>query len=158
MARNSKRATTLAQVISIVIFICIFALCMIYLNSCATYIKVLISVAISICCYYFLFNFVFKVKHLKKIEKSTVLKSNIMQYLSYSQFKQVYLAKEEDNANTREIMMRSIIKKEKCKFYAKLTADDSIHLLVQDRYKKTVYESKIKNPAYFTKTFILVNE
>lgn len=151
----SKTATT--RLISVSIFIFCFVLNKtIFMKNYNVYIQLLASVTISTCCYY-LFKLVLKVKLQKKAKKRKVLIAQIEQYLSYTKLKQVFLNDANYDKNSQECMMRKILKKEGCRFYAKLE-NNSVHLVVFDKNNTNVYECLSLSPFYFCKHFIMVNE
>ena len=70
-----------------------------------------------------------------------------MQYLSYTDFKEVYFLAEGFGSDID--MMRKILQKEGCKFYAKLTENNNIFLIVKDKHNEEVYSAEIENHVYF---------
>lgn len=50
-------------------------------------------------------------------------------------------------------MMKKILRKEECKFYAKLTDNENIYLVVKDKHDEEVYDTKIENYDYFDSYF-----
>ena len=49
-------------------------------------------------------------------------------------------------------MMNKILQKEECKFYAKLTEDNNIYLIVKDKHEEVLSE-EIQNYVYFNNKF-----
>ena len=49
-------------------------------------------------------------------------------------------------------IMRQILQKEGCKFYAKLT-EKNIYLIVKDKHNEEVYSGEIENHVYFNSNF-----
>ena len=74
----------------------------------------------------------------------------IKQCLSTTDYKQVYLLYESCDIMN---MITKILQKEGCKFYAKLTEDNNVHLIVKDKHDEEVYSTEIENPFYFDKNF-----
>ena len=50
-------------------------------------------------------------------------------------------------------MIMQILQKEGCKFYAKLTENNNIHLVVKDKHNENVYSVEIENLIYFNSNF-----
>ena len=50
-------------------------------------------------------------------------------------------------------MIRQILQKEGCKFYAKLTENKNIYLIVKDKHNEEVYSVEIENHVYFNSNF-----
>jgi len=56
-------------------------------------------------------------------------------------------------SNSEADMLSAILKAEGCKFYAKLTEDDNILLIVKDKNDDEIYNTIISNYLYFTNHF-----
>ena len=50
-------------------------------------------------------------------------------------------------------MIMQILQKEGCKFYAKITENNNIHLVVKDKHNEEVYSVEIENLIYFNSNF-----
>ena len=46
-----------------------------------------------------------------------------------------------------------ILQKEECKFYAKLTENNNIYLIVKEKHNEEVYSAEIENHVYFNSNF-----
>lgn len=84
--------------------------------------------------YVVLYAMIFKVDDRKSEERAREMEIVTAQYLSYTDFKQVYF-------------------KEECKFYAKLTENDNIYLIVKDKHNEEVFSKEIENYVYFHNNF-----
>lgn len=101
---------------------------------------------------YFVFYFViFKGEDKVREERAKVTEGVTMQYLSYTDFKEVYFLAEGFGSDID--MMRKILQKEGCKFYAKLTENNNIFLIVKDKHNEEVYSAEIENHVYFNSNF-----
>lgn len=101
---------------------------------------------------YFIFYFViFKGEDKVREERAKVTEGITMQYLSYTDFKEVYFLAEGVGSDID--MMRKILQKEGCKFYAKLTENNNVFLIVKDKHNEEVYSAEIENHIYFNSNF-----
>ena len=66
--------------------------------------------------------------------------------LSYTDFQQVYFLVTDVGSHIN--MMRQILQKEECKFYAKLIDNKNIYLVVKDKHNEEVYSAEIENYVY----------
>lgn len=101
---------------------------------------------------YFVFYFViFKVEDKVRKERAKEIEIATIQYLSYTEFKEVYFSAE--GVGNDIDMMRKILQKEGCKFYAKLAENNNILLIVKDKHNEEVYSAEIENHVYFNSNF-----
>lgn len=101
---------------------------------------------------FFVFYFlVFKGNDRQKEEKELELEDKTIQSLSYTDFQQVYFLVTDEGNHIN--MMMQILQKEECKFYAKLTENKNIYLVVKDKHDEEVYNTKIENYVYFNHHF-----
>lgn len=100
--------------------------------------------------YMFFYCFIFKVEDKKAEEKRKKDEFVTMQYLSYTEYKKVYFL---PKVYGMEItMMRKILQKEGCTFYAKITENKNIYLIAKDKHDEVVFESEIDS-YYFNSSF-----
>ena len=96
---------------------------------------------------YFIFYYlVFKVDNKKRVEREQQIEVATRQYLSNTDYKQVYFSYK--SCDIMDMIMQ-ILQKEGCKFYAKLTENNNIHLIVKDNHNEEVYSAEIENVIYF---------
>lgn len=101
---------------------------------------------------YFVFYFViFKAEDKVRKERAKEIEIATIQYLSYTEFKEVYFSAEGFGNDID--MMRKILQKEGCKFYAKLAENNNILLIVKDKHNEEVYSAEIENHVYFNSNF-----
>ena len=150
---NSKQANRISLVISTIYFIYAFVNGIISkpIGDQAVYYWMIGCVVGTILIYGVFYYFVFKGEKKVREERTKEIEIVTAQYLSYTDFKQVYfLAK----GYGRDInMMRQILQKEGCKFYAKLTENKNIYLIVKDKHNEEVYSVEIENHVYFNSNF-----
>ncbi len=92
------------------------------------------------------YEIVFKVKDKRKEEAEVAIRK----YLSTTDYKQVIFLYEPCDITK---MLVQILQKEDCKFYAKLTENNNIHLIVKDKNNEEVYSTEIDNIFYFNANF-----
>lgn len=85
------------------------------------------------------------------IELEDEMKIITVQHLSYTDFKQVYFLVADDRSYIIN-MMNKILQKEECKFYAKLTENNNIYLIVKDKHDEEVF-SEVIDYVYFNYNF-----
>ena len=85
------------------------------------------------------------------IELEDEMKIITAQHLSYTDFKQVYFLVADDRSYIIN-MMNKILQKEECKFYAKLTENNNIYLIVKDKHDEEVF-SEVIDYVYFNYNF-----
>lgn len=85
------------------------------------------------------------------IELEDEMKIITVQHLSYTDFKQVYFLVADDGSYIIN-MMNKILQKEECKFYAKLTENNNIYLIVKDKHDEEVF-SEVIDYVYFNYNF-----
>lgn len=98
-----------------------------------------------------LYGYIFKVPDRISEEKLKKMELKNSHILSSTSFTQVYFYPK-DTGGTIDIMM-TIIKNEGCTFYAQLTENNYIHLIVIDKHDEEVFNDKIENHLYFTSNF-----
>ncbi len=100
--------------------------------------------------YVIFYILIFKGEDKARLEREQQVNVAIKQCLSTTDYKQVYLLYESCDIMN---MITKILQKEGCKFYAKLTEDNNVHLIVKDKHDEEVYSAEIENPFYFDKNF-----
>ena len=100
------------------------------------------------CVFYFC---IFKGEDKVKKERAKEIEIATIQYLSYTEFKEVYFLVKGSGSGID--MIRKILQKEGCKFYAKLTDSKNIYLIVKDKHNEEVYSAEIENHVYFNSNF-----
>ena len=97
--------------------------------------------------YFMIFN------DFERVLKDEVIEMKIItaQHLSYTDFKQVYFLGADDGSYIIN-MMNKILQKEECKFYAKLTENNNIYLIVKDKHDEEVF-SEVIDYVYFNYNF-----
>ena len=97
--------------------------------------------------YFMIFN------DFERVLKDEVMEMKIItaQHLSYTDFKQVYFLGADDGSYIIN-MMNKILQKEECKFYAKLTENNNIYLIVKDKHDEEVF-SEVIDYVYFNYNF-----
>lgn len=101
--------------------------------------------------YFVFYCLIFKGEYKEKEERAKEIEIATIQYLSYTDFKEVYFSAEGFGSDID--MMRKILQKEECKFYAKLTENNNIYLIVKDKHNEEVYSAEIENHVYFNSNF-----
>ncbi len=97
------------------------------------------------------YHFIFRGHDKELIEERNRIKTTTIPQLSYTDFRQVYFFLSSSGDAIAKIMQ--ILRKEECKFYAKLNENDTIYLIVKDKYNEEVYSSEIENYTYFNSHF-----
>lgn len=101
--------------------------------------------------YLIFYFFIFKGEGRKAEEDAKEIEIVTTQHLSCTDFTQVYFLVKGYGSHID--MMRQILQKEGCKFYAKLTENKNIYLIVKDKYNEEVYSVEIQNHVYFHYNF-----
>lgn len=150
---NSKQANRISLVISTIYFIYAFVNGIISktTGNQAVYYWMIGCVVGTIFIYGVFSCFIFKGEEKAREERTKEIEIVTAQYLSYTDFKQVYFLAKGYGRNI--IMMRQILQKEGCKFYAKLTENKNIYLIVKDKHNEEVYSVEIENHVYFNSNF-----
>lgn len=144
---NSKQVNKISMVISILYFICMLVNGLLSnLGELFIYYLIIACITGSLFIYFVFYFLIFKGEEKERTEKAIVT----IQYLSYKDFKQVSLSKNCD----RDIMWQ-ILKNEGYQFYAQLTEDNNIYILIKDKHNKEVYNIKI-NSVYFDYNFYMM--
>ena len=151
---SSKQANTISLIISAIYFICVFVRGMI-LNPTgedAVFYWFMCCFIGTVFIFFVFYFFIFNVEARKDVEKLKEIETVNTQYLSYTDFKQVYfIAKNLENDIVD--MMKQIIQKEECKFYAKINNNKNISLIVKDKHNEEVYSAEIENYVCFNYHF-----
>ena len=150
---NSKQANRISLVISTLYFIYILVNGIILkptgeIAVCYWFVGCIVG---TIFIYFAFYFFVFKGEEREREERTKKIEIVTAQYLSYTDFKQVYFLVKEYGSHID--MMRQILQKEGCKFYAKLTKNKNIYLIVKDKHNEEVYSVEIENYVYFNSHF-----
>lgn len=141
---NAKQSSKISMVISILYFICMLVNGLLSnLEEVFIYYLFIVCITGSLFIYFVFYFLIFKGEEKERTEKAVVT----IQYLSYKNFKQVSLSK-----NCDKYIMWQILKKEGYKFYAQLTEDNNIQILVKDKHNQEVYSTEI-NSVYFDYNF-----
>lgn len=98
-----------------------------------------------------LYIVIFKVPDKKRDERRKEIELINIQRLSSTVFTQVCFCPTDTGGNM-EILM-TILQNEGCAFYAKLTENNCIHLLVKDKHDEEVFNEKIDNHLFFNCNF-----
>lgn len=149
---NSKQANRISWIISGIYFIYMFINGLVSkpVGDFATYYWSIGLVVGTLLIYLFISEFVFKVGDKEKSEREQKIEIATRRYLSNSDYKQVYFLYECCDIMD---MIIQILEKEGCKFYAKLTENNNIHLVVKDKHNEEVYSAEIENLIYFNTNF-----
>lgn len=149
---NSKQANQISLIISAIYFICIFIKGLVSkpVGDFAVYYWVIGCVAGTLLIYFIFYYFVFKGEDKNIVEREQQIEIATRQCLSKTDYKQVYFLYE--GCDIMDMIVQ-ILKKEGCKFYAKLTENNNIHLVVKDKHNEEVYSAEIENLIYFNSNF-----
>lgn len=101
--------------------------------------------------YLFFYYMIFNGENRAYEEKIEEMKIVTLSYLSYTDFRQVNFLV--TDARSYIDMMNKIIQKEEYKFYAKLTENNNIYLIVKDKHNEEVFNDEISNYVYFNHYF-----
>lgn len=147
---SSKQTSIISWTISIVCFICMFI--SVWFLNLNTRFELLCWAVTCVCgtmfIFYVFYGLTFNVIRREREERIKELEK----YLSFTDFKQVYFI-EKDYADVIVNTMNQIIQKEEYKFYAKLTENQNIYLIVKDKHNQEVYCTEIKKPVCFNSNF-----
>lgn len=152
---TSKQATRISLLITLtyVIYTIICGICFKPTGEEIIY-YFFVNFLIGSCFIFFIFYcIIFKVPNKESDERRKKAEIRNIQRLSSTNFTQVYFDPEDTGGNI-DIMM-TILKKEGCIFYAKLTENNCIHLLVKDKHAEEVFNEKIDNHLFFYNNFEL---
>ena len=105
----------------------------------------------SLLIYVFFYYVIFDGIHREDEEKSKKIEDKTIQNLSYTDFREVYFLVTDEGSHID--MMKKILRKEECKFYAKFTDNENIYLVVKDKHDEEVYNAEIENYDYFNSHF-----
>ena len=145
---NSKRANQISLIISTIYFIYMFINGLVLKPTGDDAVYWCIICLIGTCFVYLIFYYIiFRGDDKAREEEEKRIKIEIRQYLSNTDYKQVFLIYEKGD------MIEKIMKKEECKFYAKLTENNNIHLVVKDKMNEEIYSEEIENFFYFSYNF-----
>lgn len=153
--KRNKRKLTLKQAyhiswLAVLIYAILTIICGIYLKPTGD--KFLLSFVGGCFFVFILFYFIIlNVPDKERDERQKEIESRNMQRLSSTRFMQVYFDPENTGGTTK--IMMTILKNEECNFYAKLTENNCIHLIVKDKYNEEVFNEKINNHLFFYNNF-----
>lgn len=150
---NSKWANRISMAISIMFFMSMFVTA-IAMNMDGVWSWVMLCGLATLgtaIVYTIFYVIIFKGEDRKAAEDFIEKENIVLKYLSYIEFKQVYFFIKVDGDNID--MMRKILQKEECKFYAKLMENNAIYLIAKDKHNEEVYSTEIKNYVYFYSNF-----
>lgn len=150
---NSRQAHAISVIISGIYFICVFLNGLIQRSVgelAVIYYWCIVCCVVPFCIYYIFYVIIFKGEYKASLEKEHEIETIIRKHLSTTDYKQVYLFYE--TCDIMDMVMQ-ILQKEGCKFYAKLTENDSIYLIAKDEHNEEVYSAEIENPFYFYSYF-----
>ena len=99
---------------------------------------------------FYLYEIIFKGEDIARSERERQVEVATRQCLSKTDYRQVYFLYE--SCDKMDMIMQ-ILQKEGCKFYAKLTENNNIHLVVKDKHNEEVYSIEIENLIYFNSNF-----
>lgn len=149
---SSKQANRISLAITAIYFICGFVKGIIEKPSGDLAITYWFIVGTGTLAIYLLFYFlIFKGEDKERDERYKETEFVTMQYLSYTDFRQVYFKINDSGSHID--MMRQILQKEGCKFYAKLTENNNIYIIVKDKHDEEVYSREVENYIYFNYHF-----
>ncbi len=150
---NSKQANRISLIISTVYFIYTLVNGVISkpIGDQAVYYWVMGCAIGTILIYFVFYYMIFKGDDRKFEERAKEMEIVTAQYLSYTDFKQVYFGVTDDGSHID--MMNKILQKEECKFYAKLIENNNIYLIVKDKHNEEVFSEEIENHVYFNHNF-----
>lgn len=148
---NSKRANQISLIISTIYFIYMFINGLVLKPTGDDVVYWCIICLIGTCFVYLIFYYIiFRGDDKAREEEEKRIKVEIRQYLSNTDYKQVFLIYEKGD---KMAMIEKIMKKEEWKFYAKLTENNNIHLVVKDKMNEELYSEEIENFFYFSYNF-----
>lgn len=149
---SSKQADRISLAIAAIYFICGLVRGIIEKPSGDLAIAYWFIVGIGTLAIYLIFYFfIFKGEDKEIDERYKETEFVTIQQLSYTDFRQVYFKINDSGSHID--MMRKILQKEGCKFYAKLTENNNIYLIVKDKHDEEVYSREIENYIYFNYNF-----
>lgn len=150
---DSKQANRISLLISTVYFIYVLVNGLISkpTGDQAVYYWTMVCAIGTILIYFVFYYMIFKGDDRKLEERVKEMEIVTAQYLSYTDFKQVYFLVTDDGSHIG--MMNKILQKEECKFYAKLTENNNIYLIVKDKHNEEVFSEEIANHVYFNHNF-----
>ena len=149
---NSKQANQISLIISAIYFICIFIKELVSkpVGDFAVYYLAIGCVVRTLLIYFFVYEIIFKGEDIARSERERQIEVATRQCLSKTDYKQVYFLYESCDKTD---MIMQILQKEGCKFYAKLTENNNVHLVVKDKYDEEVYSVEIENLIDFNSNF-----
>lgn len=149
---NSKQANRISLIISAIylIYMSIKGAILKPTGDDAAYYWIIACLVGTFFIYGILYFFVFNGNNKRIEENEKRIQSAIRQHLSNTEHRQVYFLYEECDIMN---MIVQILQKEECKFYAKLTENNNVHLVVKDKYDEEVYSVEIENLIYFNTNF-----
>ena len=152
---SSKQANIISFIVSMVYLIFAVIRGLILISSGMEDVDILMYLLMScflptVFIYFVLYYFIFKGYDKECKERDQKIQVKIEDCLSKTDYTQVYfLCGKSDIMN----MITQILQKEGCKFYAKLTENNNIHLIAKDKNDEEVYSVEIEKPYYFRSNF-----
>lgn len=149
---NSKQANIISLIISGIYFIYVLINGLVSkpVGDFAVYYWAIGCVAGTLLIYFIFYYFIFKGEDKNIAEREQQIEVEIKQFLSSTDYKQVYFFYE--SCDIMDMIMQ-ILQKEGCKFYAKLTENNNVHLVIKDKHNEEVYSAEIENLIYFNSNF-----
>ena len=149
---NSKQANQISLIISAIYFICTFIKGLVSkpVGDFAVYYWAIGCVGGTLLIYFIFYEIIFRGEDIARSEREWQVEVATRQCLSKTDYRQVYFLYE--SCDKMDMIMQ-ILQKEGCKFYAKLTENNNIHLVVKDKHNEEVYSVEIENPIYFNSNF-----
>lgn len=102
-------------------------------------------------CYIVVYFFLFNGEEIEREERYKNTQQEIMDFLTVDQFTELSFIPKNNYSETE--MISGILKKEGCRFWAKLDENTNIILIVKDKNDDIVWESNIENHEYFHSKF-----
>ena len=151
---TSKQATTIALLLTGAVFL-LFILIGI-LGTKFDIISIIGMSAMMSLIAFVIFSVFLNVNEKESQEEYERIKSEILQSLSKESFTRVYYIFEDKSDITD--MFKQILENQECRFYAKLSKEESIILIAKNKHSEEVYNCEIKNYRYFDANFTVHEE
>lgn len=85
-------------------------------------------------------------------EENKHKKAELIPYLSKNDFTEIHFDLKDYHGDAID-MVKQILQKEECKFYAKLAENDNVIIIAKDKHNEEVYKKKIENLLYIDNYF-----